>query len=77
MEKLTTPLVADVMVCSDHPEATEATVALVDRVEGLRGVDAGSLAQAAPIEAFTAVLITINIRHKVHAAVQLAGYGDH
>ena len=35
----------------------------------------GSLAQAAPIEAFTAVLITINIRHKVHAAVQLAGYG--
>ena len=76
MEKLTTPLVADVMVCSDHPEATEATVALVDRIEGLRGVDAGSLAQAAPIEAFTAVLITINLRHKVHAAVQLAGYGD-
>jgi hypothetical protein len=77
MEKLTTPLVADVMVCSDHAEATQATVALVDRIEGLRGVDAGSLAQAAPIEAFTAVLITINIRHKVHAAVQLAGYGDH
>jgi len=77
MEKLTTPLVADVMVCSDHPTATEATVALVDRIEGLRGVDAGSLAQAAPIEAFTAVLITINIRHKVHAAVQLAGYGTH
>jgi len=77
MEKLTTPLVADVMVCSDHPAATEATVALVDRIEGLRGVDAGSLAQAAPIEAFTAVLITINIRHKVHAAVQLSGYGSH
>jgi NADPH-dependent F420 reductase len=75
MEKLTTPLVADVMVCSDHPEATEATVALVDRIEGLRGVDAGSLAQSAPIEAFTAVLITINLRHKVHVAVRLAGYG--
>ncbi len=77
MEKLTTPVVADVLVCSDHPAATEATVALVNRIEGLRGVDAGSLAQAAPIEAFTAVLITINIRHKVHAAVQLAGYGPH
>ncbi len=76
MEKLTTPLVADVLVCSDHTEATEATVALVDRIDGLRGVDAGSLSQAAPIEAFTAVLITVNIRHKVHAAVQLAGYGD-
>ncbi len=76
MEKLTTPLVADVLVCSDHAEATAATVALVDRIDGLRGVDAGSLSQAAPIEAFTAVLITVNIRHKVHAAVQLAGYGD-
>ena len=77
MEKLTTPITADVLVCSDHAEAGEATVALVDRIDGLRGVDAGSLSQAAPIEAFTAVLITINIRHKVHAAVQLAGYGDH
>jgi NADPH-dependent F420 reductase len=76
MERLTTPLVADVLVCSDHAEASDATVALVDRIEGLRGVDAGSLSQAAPIEAFTAVLITVNIRHKVHAAVQLAGYGD-
>jgi NADPH-dependent F420 reductase len=77
MEKLTTPLVADVLVCSDHPRATEDTVALVNRIEGLRGVDAGSLAQAAPMEAFTAVLITVNIRHKVHAALQLTGYTDH
>ena len=77
MEKLTTPVVADVLVCSDHSEATRATVELVDRIDGLRGVDAGSLAQAAPIEAFTAVLITVNIRHKVHAAMQLTGYDSH
>ena len=77
MEKLTTPLVADVLVCSDHAEASSATVALVDSIEGLHGIDAGSLAQAAPIEAFTATLITVNIRHKVHAAVQLTGFGDH
>ena len=74
MEQLTATLVSDVLVCSDHPEASEATVALVDRIEGLRGIDAGSLAQAAAIEAFTAVLITVNIRHKVHAAVQLTGF---
>jgi NADPH-dependent F420 reductase len=76
MERLDRPIVADVMVCSDHWEATAATVALVDGIEGLRGVDAGSLAQAAPIEAFTAVLVTVNIRHKAHVAVQLTGYGD-
>lgn len=76
MEQLTTTLAADVLVCSDHPDATEVTVALVDRIDGLRGVDAGSLSQAAPIEAFTAVLITVNIRHKVHATVELAGFGN-
>jgi len=76
MEKLSAPMAADVLVCSDHPEASEATVALVDRIEGLRGIDAGSLSQAAAIEAFTAVLITVNIRHKVHAAVQLAGFPE-
>jgi predicted dinucleotide-binding enzyme len=77
MEKLTTPLVADVLVCSDHREASIATKALVDRIDGLRGVDAGTLSQAAPIEAFTAVLITVNIRHKVHSTVRLAGYEEH
>ena len=77
MEKLTTPLVADVFVCSDHLTATAATTAMVDSIEGLRGIDAGSLSQAAPIEAFTAVLITVNIRHKAHTTVRLGGYGEH
>jgi 8-hydroxy-5-deazaflavin:NADPH oxidoreductase len=77
MEVLTTPVVSDVLVCSDHPEATTATIDLVNRIEGLRGIDAGSLAQAAPIEAFTAVLITVNIRHRVHTALQLTGYDGH
>jgi hypothetical protein len=76
MEKLDTPVGADVLVCSDRAEATEATLEVVDRIDGLRGVDAGSLAQAAPIEAFTGVLITVNIRHKVHAALRLTGLGD-
>jgi NADPH-dependent F420 reductase len=74
MEKLDVAMAADVLVCSDRAEASEATVALVDRIAGLRGIDAGSLSQAAAIEAFTAVLITVNIRHRVHAAVQLAGF---
>jgi hypothetical protein len=77
MEKLTTPLVADVLVCSDHPQASATTTAMIDSIEGLRGIDAGSLSQAAPIEAFTAVLITVNIRHKVHTTLRLAGYGEH
>ncbi len=76
MEALNRAIRADVLVCSDHAVATAATRALIDRIDGLRGVDAGSLSQAAAIEAFTAVLITVNIRHKIHAAVQLTGYLD-
>ena len=42
-------------------------------MRGLRALDAGSLTQAAPIEAFTAVCITLNIRHKAHSTLRIAG----
>jgi predicted dinucleotide-binding enzyme len=64
---------ADVLVCSDDKGATEATMALVDSIEGLRAIDAGSLAQAEAIEAFTAVFITVNIRYKAHSTLRLGG----
>jgi NADPH-dependent F420 reductase len=73
MQDLDSGLEADVLVCSDHTEATQATVALVEQVEGLRPLDAGSLSQAAAIEAFTAVCITLNIRDRAHSTLKLAG----
>ena len=73
MEDLESGLEADVLVCSDHAEATAATVGLVERMRGLRPLDAGSLNQAAAIEAFTAVCITLNIRHKAHSTLRMAG----
>ena len=73
MENLESGLEADVLVCSDHPEATAATVGLIEQMRGLRPLDAGSLNQAAAIEAFTAVCITLNIRHKAHTTLRLAG----
>jgi hypothetical protein len=73
MENLRSGLEADVLVCSDHAEATAATMELVELMRGLRALDAGSLNQAAAIEAFTAVCITLNIRHKAHSTVRMAG----
>jgi NADPH-dependent F420 reductase len=73
MENLDSGLEADVLVCSDHPEATAATVGLIEGMRGLRPLDAGSLSQAVAIEAFTAVCITLNIRHKAHTTLRLAG----
>ncbi len=69
------PLDGDVLVCSDHAEATSATIELVDAIPGLRGVDAGSLSAASAIEAFTAVLVGINVRHRVHSSIRLTGLG--
>lgn len=73
MEDPASGLVADVLVCGDDASARAATCALVDSLDGLRAVDAGSLSQAGPIEAFTAVCITVNIRHKVHSTLRLGG----
>ena len=73
MEDLESGLEADVLVCSDHPEATATTAGMVERMGGLRPLDAGSLSQAAAIEAFTAVCITLNIRHKAHSTLRIVG----
>jgi len=73
LEDLDRTLHADVLVCSDHAAATVSTLALIATIEGLRPLEAGSLAQAAAVEAFTAVLVTINIRYKAHSSLGLTG----
>ncbi|MGA2520677.1 MAG: NADPH-dependent F420 reductase [Acidimicrobiales bacterium] len=76
LEDLDRVLGADVLVCSDHAEATASAMALMASIEGLRPLDAGSLASAGAVEAFTAVLVTLNIRYKAHSTLRLAGL-DH
>jgi NADPH-dependent F420 reductase len=67
------PMESDVLICSDHRLATKATADLVDRVPGLRPLDCGQLSNAAPIEAFAAVILQLNARYKTRAAVRLTG----
>jgi|ERR1039458_9891240 NADPH-dependent F420 reductase len=73
MEDLESGLQADVLVCGDDPDARSVTCGFIDSLAGLRALEVGSLSQAGPIEAFTAVYITLNIRHKVHSTLRLAG----
>ena len=73
MENLDSGLEADVLVCSDHPQATVVTESLVELMRGLRPLNAGTLSQAAAIEAFTAVCITMNIRYKAHSTLRMVG----
>jgi hypothetical protein len=53
----------DVVVVSDHPEALKATCELVEAMPDLRSLDGGPLRNALALEAFCAVLVTVNIRH--------------
>lgn len=67
------PVESDVLVCSDHASALEVTNEMIDSMPDMRALDAGSLALAAPIEAFTAVLLQLNVRYKTRAAVKFTG----
>lgn len=73
MENLDSDLDADVVIFSDDADARETVGKIVDDMPDLRGVIAGSLSLASAVEAFTAVCISINIRHKAHSYVKLAG----
>jgi 8-hydroxy-5-deazaflavin:NADPH oxidoreductase len=64
-------LEADVLVCSDHPEATAATVELISKVPGLRALDAGRLSAATAIEALTPVLLNLNIRYRTQSSIRM------
>ena len=73
MEDLDSDLDADVVIFSDDADARERVAEMVDEMPGLRAVIAGSMSLASAVEAFTAVCISINIRHKAHSYVKLAG----
>lgn len=70
---LTIPVESDVLVCSDHPSASEVTIDLVNSMPAMRALDAGALSNATAIEAFTAVLLQLNVRYKTRAAVKFTG----
>jgi 8-hydroxy-5-deazaflavin:NADPH oxidoreductase len=58
----------DVIVCSDDERARQVASELAMKISGVRAVDGGKLENARIVEAMTALLITLNIRHKVHGA---------
>ncbi len=63
----------DVLVCGDR-KADKAPVAkLIERIDGLRAINAGPLEIARIAEQITPLLISINVRYKAHAGLKLTG----
>jgi NADPH-dependent F420 reductase len=69
-------VVSDVLICSDHHQATECAAGIISQIPGLRPLDAGGLSNATPIEAFTAVLLQLNVRYKTRVAIKLTGIDE-
>ena len=63
----------DVIVCSDHPDAKKLVMELADKINDLRGVDGGSLANAKYVEQLTPLLVNINRIYKIHAGIKIVG----
>ena len=67
------PIESDVLICGDDADAVSAISEIVSKIPGCRPLDAGELSNATAIEAFTAVLLQLNVRYKTRVAPQLWG----
>jgi len=67
------PLESDVIVCADDDDARRVVLDLIVGIPDLRAFDGGSLVNALGIEAFAALLITLNLRHKGKGTLRLMG----
>ena len=69
----------DVLICGDRKADKTRVARIVERIDGLRAVNAGGLEAARLVEQLTPLLISINARYKAHAGVRITGLpaGDH
>jgi len=67
------PIDSDVLICADDAAAVREVSDIVAQFPGCRPLDAGELSNATAIEAFTAVLLQLNVRYKTRVAPKLTG----
>ena len=64
----------DVLMAGDDRKAKDDVADLIRRIPGLRPIDCGELETARILEQLTALLISVNKRHKVkHSGIKLTG----
>lgn len=63
----------DVLICGDRSEDKRTLMELVQLIPGLRPIDCGPLELARIVEPLTALMISINSRHKVRAGIKITG----
>jgi 8-hydroxy-5-deazaflavin:NADPH oxidoreductase len=65
LSNLDHPIDSDALICGDSAEAKAAVTQLAATIPGVRAIDAGPLDNARLLESAAALLISLNLRHKV------------
>ena len=74
---LTQPVDCDVIVCGDHSESKEKVRSLVSLMSPAGFVDGGPLENSRIVESLTALLLSVNMRYKVHSVgIRVTGLPD-
>jgi NADPH-dependent F420 reductase len=74
LAKLDHPLDCDTLICGDSAEAKATVAQLAAMIPGVRAIDAGPLDNARLLENTAALLISLNLRHKVkESGVRITG----
>jgi NADPH-dependent F420 reductase len=76
LAKLEQPLDCDTLICGDNAEAKREVAELAAKIPGVRAIDAGPLEAARYVESAAALLVALNIRHKVKSSgYRITGLG--
>jgi NADPH-dependent F420 reductase len=66
----------DVPIVGDKRESKKRVAELIERIDGLRPINAGLLEAARLVEGLTPLLISVNSRHKTHAGIRFTELPD-
>jgi len=76
LKRLDQPVDCDALICGDNADAKASVSQLAKTIPGVRAIDAGPLENARYLESSAALLIALNLKHKVsHSGLRITGLG--
>ena len=76
LKGLNHPVDCDALICGDNADAKAIVSQIAEKIPGVRAIDAGPLENARYLESSAALLIALNLKHKVsHSGLRITGLG--
>jgi 8-hydroxy-5-deazaflavin:NADPH oxidoreductase len=76
LKGLSHPVDCDALICGDSADAKATVSRIAEKIPGVRAIDAGPLENARYLESSAALLIALNLKHKVsHSGLRITGLG--